>query len=504
MSCDISSAQNEMPGSMPPMMPGMPGGQYGMPQQQPQQGGTPEQMEMVAAAMQDIQAKLPVLLSVVNMGSMLGEDDLAQAQKTVTDNKRFYTRFDNQQKSQFDIFAAWTSYYAGENEKALVYARNALKNDPQSSDAQITHTALAVLGGDYKVLEKLYGLKTSKSSLFGQQGGQDQYSTGYYGSSGGLQFNLQQMKGQMLGEKLGELKLKCINNTYFYHEPNSSVMCVLLWKLSPDETASQSSGSSVSSGGVFGGGMPAGAMPGGMPGMMTPMNVPQQSGQQNDNTVAFGELFRGDALNPQLAFLGVSLDKPANRRAVLNKLLENPWPWAQVMAADNEAISKLAELNIEQPLMVIVDANSNIRYIGPAAGFLPKMLLRHIIKTQNPTGSTAAAAVPESPIMPAGQAAIVQSTPAAPVQKPSPAAKTIDEDFFDPQAEKLLEYADKFLEISNKMVSGRSYKKTVDNCRQVMKDYPNTKYELRAREILRKVPENYRANYNITSEELGL
>ena len=48
------------------------------------------------------------------------------------------------------------------------------------------------------------------------------------------------------------------------------------------------------------------------------------------------------------------------------------------------------------------------------------------------------------------------------------------------------------------------YRKPVEMCRRVMKDYPNTKYAQEAQMLLRNVPKEYRQQYNLTDEELGL
>ncbi len=47
-------------------------------------------------------------------------------------------------------------------------------------------------------------------------------------------------------------------------------------------------------------------------------------------------------------------------------------------------------------------------------------------------------------------------------------------------------------------------KKGVDFCRQIIREYPNTKYEQEARMLLRRVPEYERKRYNITDKEMGL
>ena len=70
------------------------------------------------------------------------------------------------------------------------------------------------------------------------------------------------------------------------------------------------------------------------------------------------------------------------------------------------------------------------------------------------------------------------------------------------QAGKLLEYAKMYVKAGRKPVL--TSKRAVDICRQIIRDYPNTKYEREARRLLKKVPEYERKRYKITDKEMGL
>ena len=92
-----------------------------------------------------------------------------------------------------------------------------------------------------------------------------------------------------------------------------------------------------------------------------------------------------------------------------------------------------------------------------------------------------------------------QAKPARQYQTQTKLASEALEDI-NPQAEKVLEYARGFLK------TGRftGYKKGIDMCRDVLRDYPDTKYANQARDLLKTVPERYRKRYNVTDEEMGL
>ncbi len=70
------------------------------------------------------------------------------------------------------------------------------------------------------------------------------------------------------------------------------------------------------------------------------------------------------------------------------------------------------------------------------------------------------------------------------------------------EAQRLLEWAIQ----SRKMgrLPAISYKQTVDTCRQIIKQFPDTEYEFKAKRILADIPEQYRSRYNITEEEIDL
>ncbi len=51
---------------------------------------------------------------------------------------------------------------------------------------------------------------------------------------------------------------------------------------------------------------------------------------------------------------------------------------------------------------------------------------------------------------------------------------------------------------------GLNYREGVKLCREVMRKYPGSEYADQAQQLLRQVPEQERAQYGITDEELGL
>lgn len=70
------------------------------------------------------------------------------------------------------------------------------------------------------------------------------------------------------------------------------------------------------------------------------------------------------------------------------------------------------------------------------------------------------------------------------------------------EAKQKLAFAENRLSLAQKGIMG--YSQTVVLCRDVIKQCPGTEYERKAKELLRKIPEDRRSQYNLTDEELGL
>jgi hypothetical protein len=70
------------------------------------------------------------------------------------------------------------------------------------------------------------------------------------------------------------------------------------------------------------------------------------------------------------------------------------------------------------------------------------------------------------------------------------------------EAQRLLEWAIQTRKMGR--LPAISYKQTIDTCRQIIKQFPGTEYEFKAKRILADIPEQYRSRYNVTEEEIDL
>ena len=70
------------------------------------------------------------------------------------------------------------------------------------------------------------------------------------------------------------------------------------------------------------------------------------------------------------------------------------------------------------------------------------------------------------------------------------------------EAERLFDYAIQQRKIGR--LPGPAYKPMVDACRQIIREFPGSEFDYKARRMLTDIPEKYRETYKITEEEISL
>lgn len=54
-----------------------------------------------------------------------------------------------------------------------------------------------------------------------------------------------------------------------------------------------------------------------------------------------------------------------------------------------------------------------------------------------------------------------------------------------------------------RLPAGMGYKQMVDNCREIIRRFPESEYDYKARRALADIPERFRSTYNITPKEIA-
>jgi len=475
-----------------------------------------------------LDANLKELLQLINQNQIPDAALVGNSKQSLKDSKRFLKKFNDAMKCQYYMLAAWTNYYESVLDKAFLNASKACKTDGTNHDARATQAAIAVFADRKPMIvkperqarprpqsNKRQRRQKPTDMNMGMAAGSGFSQVSSSSSSGNiLNLDVDAIDSTLLGQKVDPLTLNCVNDTGLSYNHDDTTLCILLWqsqerdlgdpndssnpnrrraqqkrsaKLSKPKTQAPTQRTGY---GMMGPGMGPGGPDEYMgPGMSMGAANTVETGFTS-SVRAYSRMFASKLENnsSDLKFIAVNTDDAKNKKAVIDKMLENPWPWAQVIASDPESgAGRFADIEIdpESPTMLIVNKEGTIKYAGPPSGFLAPMVLQDLngIKV-TPLQSSIAA----------NKNLMGMSLAGNPL-----ASQALQE--MDPQAEKLVEFAKSFIEIGHKI---GSHKKGVDICREIIAEYPNTKYADRARELLRTIPENKKKKYNLTNTELGL
>jgi hypothetical protein len=483
----------------------------------------PDQKIMEAA--NKIGPTLDALLTQVNEAKNPTQKEISEAQLLVNETKRHFLKMDDKQdaerkqKAQYFLLQSWLSYFSGQMETAHANAVKAWKLDTAdkqsmpSGDIWATQVAMALVA-DMKPMLPRPRKPVRAPQRNRQPGGMMEAPGMMMGNPqdpasqiqpGKLDFDLSRFLAEAIDKKVEALQLHCLNGTTFGYQPGEEALCVLFWQKFETKKAAVSNEPNQGPGAVqppmpmqppmgFGGFYEGGMM-----------------GQANERTptAAFGKLFReGLGDGGQVKFLAVNLDSAAHRHAVVDEILKQPQAWAQVLVADGTAMSfpELGSVSPEDPILMMADSSGTIRYAGPVMGFIAPMILTKflggdLLQLAVPEG-IGDAAVADSNSVSNALPAVQTPVPAFVQQTPRPQPRELSEEDAIMAEKKVGAARDLFMKLGAK--PGLTYTQGVRICREVMKEYPGSPYADQARDLLRQVPENQRARYKITDEELGL
>ncbi|MBN1457858.1 MAG: hypothetical protein JW912_08400 [Sedimentisphaerales bacterium] len=472
----------------------------------------------------NIDTLLKELLEDINEQKYPDKKSTLNTAKLLLAAKKDLDESDSSATCQYFMLQAWNDYFAGNKDRALKASLKAYKTDAANSDARLTHTAIALINGEKPIV-----LDPEKEDQAQRRPPQNERMnpTGPMGPRGNmppparsasrsrsdaiLQLDESALNDKMLANTVEPLNLNCLNSTSFSYDQDSA-LCAMFWQMGLKDTSSVADPNDKKKKSKTPTAPARPAYPDPRQAMMFGQNNNNRRGNNQNDPLsaqmdAFGQLFANNIDNPAVKFVAINIDTAKNAKSgVTQKLMENPWPWAQVVAGDptnNLDISQaFADLDTDKNSIVIVDQEGAVKYAGPAEGFLAPLVINDLAPASAEIQNTAIVKSNSSPPKKTPEQRTTAAAKKPPAAKTAPAPEKIidDEEYFDPQAEKLLENGRGFIKIGHLT----SYKKGIDLCRQVIADYPNTKYEQEARVILRGVPERHHKRYNITKEELGL
>ena len=261
-----------------------------------------------------------------------------------------------------------------------------------------------------------------------------------------------------------------------------------------------------------------------MPGGMGGYGNQQKMDPTAEQMYAFGDIF-AERIDSGVKFLAINTDSFMNKSVVLDTLLGNGWPWAQVMTEGvgmSMGLDQFADFKVEvgKPFMIITDAQGVIKYAGNASGFLSFMVLdKYVGQIGDMTmgmsidmselgGDAMAQAMSEGMDEMMNQGGMMQMpvVEVESVESKKPVREVAVEDSTEItadefQAQKMYEVAKLEVKTGVKLGSAR---KGVALCRDILRKYPDSASADKARSLLRGLPDRFKKRYKITKKEMGL
>lgn len=425
--------------------------------------------------------------------------------KTITDAathlkgcRSFLAKFkrNKEQVADYYMLTAWVNYFSDDAENALRAAQKAYTTDRENPDAKATVATITLLTDNKPA-------KPSKKTVEIEKSGQ-------------LDLDTKSLKDDLLGRKITSFQSRCLNSTTFEYKNAQENLCIMFWQLK-EASSTESNGISTTDPNdgtrkpkpkpksvnlnefesEFGPGSGSEFGPG--PGTTSRSYKPAKKTSFDEEMSAFGKFYLQSYGNPEIKFVAVNTNKTVDTQTIIAKLMENNWPWAQLMAnTPDKPISQFADISSDKPFLAIVDKTGTVKYAGSASGFLPKMMLAKI------TGMSFSSQQQDSEV-------IKEVNP-----QPKPATRLAPRTTIRTKRPRELDEGEKFqagkelgavrdIFLSRKSQRLITPKRGIEMCRSIIKKYPDTEYADQARTLLREnVDPRYRKRYNLTDEELGL
>lgn len=479
-------------------------------------------------AMTEVDTAYREILTSVNSGQAPSAEVLDKDLKIVAKNRKYLPVLTDSQKSEYHIFSAWVFYFDSKQDKALKQAVSAQKVAPKNPNTLKTRFALSVIYKDYASIAEAFTEQNAAPKPHPQNAaaGEEQQSS-YQQSDSDIKLDVNAVKTELLG-KAFDFNPEPVKADLPPWHSAGQVTAALLWKIDSGELD------------AFAPVVKPETNEPNAPVSFTPEPVAKSIPEVE----AFSKIQTQFSDNKKTSFIGINLNDPAKKENLANWLKKGSHNWqACVLSTDQQPkLLSLLGNDSNKPILLVVAPDSTIRYAGSVEGFLPPMVIRGILQNpqefvepNEPNKPPAAAqlakvAEPNSPaVKPAEQPAEPNKPVISPALPPAEVNKTVintqqpkpvsapntvsiqvkhqaDEELAaadDYQAQTLLSNAKTFLQIGSRLPS-HEYRNPVEWCRRVIKDYPNTKYAQEAQMLLRNVPKEYRQQYNITDQELGL
>jgi hypothetical protein len=482
---------------------------------------TEQLRQQAQGAVTQINQTLKVILEQTRQNQRPGAEVIENADAILEQSKRYATVLDDKQKADFMLLQAWTKFYQKNPVEAVNWSMRACKANEASQDGWISQ-ALFCLLYDKRPMKPRFEKPRLESqrrpvSPRARRGGETMMTEAAkptpFSEKGVLEFDLMGLRDELLREQFSRLEFQTASGKKVEYKPGADVLCMLIWQQGDASDANDLRDRRIN--GPEGYGLQELNMEPDLGTMVAAQNTDIES-QRNYLKI----LAAACRDHPDVKFVQINADAPDTATKVAEELAKDPHieeAGPLVFAADPASnAGQFTRWNSKKPFMVIANKEGKIKYAGTAADFVPAFILTELTgipialekKTEQGTGLEAMSMMMDpfglTPTDP-------NARPVDPNAVPNPLTALMPEEATyrqlpleeEVQAEKEMVYArDLFMELGRKR--GMTYTNGVKLCREIIRKYPGTQYEQDARVLLRQVPENQRAQYQITNSELGL
>jgi hypothetical protein len=483
---------------------------------------------------------------------------IEQARQLLDENKRNGWAYDDTQKAEYMLLQAWTGFYEDNPMEAVSWSMRAAKTDATNGDAWISQGLFCMLNGKRPMAPRIKKEKPkrrndsdyagrTRSPRRKKNGGMmpsetNISSTEPYGQKGDLEFDMSALRSEMLKKRFARLEYQTVDGSKIEYEPGQDTLCILFWQMKEMTAAANdvSSDNEPESIGSVDGMMPFASASN----SQMRFDVVSQRKYMKQMSEACKD-------NEQIKFLQINTNRLDTAEKVALELagdssIEDSGPL--VFAAEQSSGAEdYIGMKADKPFMLIVDKEGLAKYAGPAADFMPAFILTQLTGIQidlqekeqvpqpgqvapgkadgmtpfdsmmmgyppvmTPDKTPAPGHDPNKPVAdPIEDPVVDANAPPEPKSAPKTDPKVDEHQDFPTQsledqirAEKLLQSAQMHIEESRKLRM-KNPKQGIEDAREVLKQFPNTEYAQKARDLLRRVPDRWRTQHNITDEELG-
>ncbi len=487
------------------------------------------------AAFGDIEQALVGILENVNRNQQPDERLIQDAADLLQANRRNAPLYDSPERAVYMLLQSWTAYYQDDPVNTMNWAVRACREDKNNGDAWISQTLFSLIHGrrplEPSALQQQQRPPVERRPRQRPRRGQQtepaetahqDSSAPSFGQAGVLDFDLSQVRFDLLGSRVPVTDTLDGDPGQVADRLGGDIFCVLIAPgtngAEPNEPGQpQRQGLAEESHRSFD----------------IPTNNHSPHSDTDSSRDAQQVYFQGlrSALHAHEDVVFFEIDPEALE--MLGQLAhydQDALPDGLAENAGAAAAAALSQLQGLEPFMVIAESDGQVRYAGVAGGFMPAFILTHLtdvpidLDELKPATDTDISddergfdmdrmphdirlSDPNAPRHPA------EPNQVADPNQPAAAHQTIapepEQEFAQLPEHRRLEaerrmapIRDFFMEAPRRGVY--SYKRGVDMCRAIIRDYPGTEYAHEARQMLRQVPERHRSRYNITDEDMGL